>query len=339
LTRLITVDKADFLLVQGGEERGLIYQDIASEHKIISLLLHNSQDTLTERVLDNYERYKYFFRSGVPNATSAIEGMVDSIVACREHTGYNKIAFVYHDIPRIEEDFFIPITDALVKKGFEVVYETAVQLDSVDFTSYFVRAESSGAEILYPFIFGPAGISFVKEYTERESPMVMWGGVAMGSMNDFWNVTDGKCEYISLNAYPVVTGYPLTSKTLKTNEYYCERWGQGITPMAASAYDALRFVLFDAIKQAGTIEPERVIEKLEEIDVETSLARHFIFTESHDVFVGKGGPNRLSEDYMLVALFQWQNGLLVPVYPIELMDEVGATYVFPRWSGPWDNLG
>jgi hypothetical protein len=36
--------------------------------------------------------------------------------------------------------------------------------------------------------------------------------------------------------------------------------------------------------------------------------------------------------------FQWQDGVLVPVYPIWLMEEAGATYTFPDWPGPWDNL-
>ena len=26
----------------------------------------------------------------------------------------------------------------------------------------------------------------------------------------------------------------------------------------------------------------------------------------------------------------------VPVYPQEIMEEAGATYTYPPWSGPWD---
>jgi hypothetical protein len=94
--------------------------------------------------------------------------------------------------------------------------------------------------------------------------------------------------------------------------------------------------LLNAIKRAGTIETEAVIEALEETDIETSICRRFVFTSSHDIFVGEAGPNRLSEDYFFVALFQWQDGAQVPVYPIELMQEAGATYLFPDWAGPWD---
>jgi len=75
---------------------------------------------------------------------------------------------------------------------------------------------------------------------------------------------------------------------------------------------------------------------LETVDVETSLARHFVFTSSHDIMIGKAGPNRPSEDYFCICVFQWQNGELVPVYPKEIMEEARATFMFPDWPGPWD---
>jgi hypothetical protein len=50
----------------------------------------------------------------------------------------------------------------------------------------------------------------------------------------------------------------------------------------------------------------------------------------------EAGPNRPEEDYLIVSLFQWQNGVQVPVYPIEIMEDAGGTYKFPDWPGPWD---
>jgi hypothetical protein len=45
------------------------------------------------------------------------------------------------------------------------------------------------------------------------------------------------------------------------------------------------------------------------------------------------------EDGFISALFQWQeNGMLAPIYPNQLMEEVGASYIFPDWAGPWDNI-
>ena len=68
-TRLITVDKADFTLSAWG---GLLYREIASEHKKIFFTIYDQHDELTQGVLDNYDKYKYYFRAGVGNETEAI---------------------------------------------------------------------------------------------------------------------------------------------------------------------------------------------------------------------------------------------------------------------------
>ena len=330
ITRLITVDEADFIVSAG---YGLTYREIAFEHKKILFTVFDPRDELTQGVLDNYDRYKYYFRSGTGNVTAAVEGVTESIFVCRNHTGFNKIGFIYgFSIKSIVSS----IIDSLEELGFEVVLSEPVASDVVDFSSHFARAEAAGVEILCPYIFGSAGIPFVKEYHDRQSPMVMWGDVRVSSTNDFWQITEGKCEHITSSSYPVVVGYPLTSKTVATRDAYNERWGEEISSNAAAAYDTIRFILPDAIERAGTIETDAVIEALEETDIETSICRHFIFTSSHDMLVGEAGPNKLSEDYFFVAMFQWQNGVQVPVYPIELMEEAGATLTFPIWSGPWD---
>jgi len=100
-------------------------------------------------------------------------------------------------------------------------------------------------------------------------------------------------------------------------------------------YDVVRYVLPDAIERAGTIETDAVIEALEATSIETSLARNFKFTTDHDIMVGEN-PNDPSNDYYIAIYFQWQDGDLVPVYPKKIMEEAGATYIFPDWDGPWN---
>jgi branched-chain amino acid transport system substrate-binding protein len=328
MTRLVTVDEADFIISLG---YGLTYREIAFEHTKILFTTYESMDELTQGVLDNYDRYKYYFRAGSGNNTAGMESIIDSIVACRNHTSFNKVAFIYWFLV---EDFVSSMTDSLEKQGFDVVLSAPIT-DVLDFSSAFAKVEEAGAEILFPIIFGTAGIQFVKEYYERQSPMVMWGNLQMGATNEFWEITEGKCEHMTCGGYSIVAGYPLTTKTLPTKDAYLERWGEEITSNAAVAYDIVRFILADAIERAGTTETEAVIKALEETDIETSLVRHFVFSSSHDIMSVKGPEQK---DYFFTATFQWQDGVLVPVYPIEMMNEVGASYTFPPWPGPWDNI-
>ena len=84
LTRLITYEKVDFIIGQAPGESGFVIQDIISEHEKIFLAVLGSLDNVTQRVIDNYRDYKYFFRVFQMNDTSIGKGMTDSILLIRE---------------------------------------------------------------------------------------------------------------------------------------------------------------------------------------------------------------------------------------------------------------
>ena len=335
LTRLITYHNVDFVIGGASGEAGFVCQEIVSEHKKIFLSYAGTSDALTQRVLDEYEKYKYYFKIGA-NDSSISQGIADSRFLLRESTGFNKVGFLAEDLTRNNgiiarmESFFSEAN------GFDLVYKGRFPLGTFDLSSYFAAAEAAETEILIPLIAGDSGIPFVKEYYDRQSPMIIYGGsLAKIRFPESWEWTDGKCEYIVVSTESVTTGYPLTSKTLPTRDAFINRWGATPSTVGARAYDILRFILPDAIERVGTIETNAVIEALEETSIEISLAQNFVFTSSHDTLMGEH-PNNPAEDHMLTILFQWQDGVQVPVYPKEIMEEAGATYMFPDWPGPWD---
>ncbi len=331
LTRLLTYHEVDFVYsgIYGGED--LVVQDMIADHKTI-MFSHSNVDELTERVLNDYDRYKYFFRVNF-NATSTGQGMIDGFLHIRELTGFNKVGVIAEEA--WTKEIIEGLNAVLPQLGFEIVYIKTIPIGTADFTSYFAAAESAEVEIMVPLI-AFTDIPFVKEYHERQSPMIVYGGILSAvSEPDGWESTDGKCAYVSTYANPTTAGYPLTSRTLAFREAYINRWGGPILWSAALAFDVLRFILPDAVKRAGTTETEAVIKALEETSVKTTSARNFVFTSSHDVMMGEN-PNNPDADYMLAIYFQWIDGKQVPVYPKKIMEEAGVTYTFPDWSGPWN---
>jgi branched-chain amino acid transport system substrate-binding protein len=333
LVRLITVDKADCVITPNAITI-IPFQDICSQQKKILFSVRSAFNELTQRVIDDYDRYKYFFRVMNPNVTALVSFYADSLLTLREYTGFNKIALLVHDsgaLPAMETE----LNKILLSNGFEIVFNTKVPLGTTDFSSYLARIENSGAEILYPLLAG-GHVSLSNEWHERESPFVIWGNVGNAGDHDFYNLTKTRGEFISNNGWPVIAGYPLTSKTVPAGDAYLERWDENmLNSQAAAAYDIVRFILPDAILRAGTTETESLIIALENTDIETSLARHFRFTSSHDVLVNVAGSSLLSESCVVPCMFQWQNGTQVPVYPRAMMEEAGATYKYPHWQGPW----
>jgi len=333
LTRLITLDEADYIITPNAVTI-IPYQDVCSQQKKILFSVRSAFVELTQRVIDDYDKYRYFFRVMNPNVTALVSFYADSALTLREYTGFNKIALLVHDSGALP-DMASGLSKILLANGFEIVFNTEIPVATTDFSSYLARIESSGAEVLYPLLaLGQVALS--KEWCGREAPFVIWGNVGNAGDRDFYNLTQTKGEFVSFNGWPVVAGYPLTSKTVPAGEAYLERWGENMpNSQVAAAYDVVRFIIPDAIKRAGTSDVEAVIMALEQTDVETTLAQHFRFTASHDVMVSAPGPNMLRENHVVPCMFQWQNGTQIPVYPKEMMEEAGATYKFPRWSGPW----
>lgn len=334
-TKLITLDKADYIIASAVGIT-LTYQEICSQHKKILFTTTDINNMLTQRVTEDYNKYKYFFRTGFGNETAARKGSLDSILTLRNYTGFNKIGYLYHDFASSGWKLYVSLlVDSLVENGFEVVYDVMVPLDVMDFTSYLAAAEAAGVEILTTFIVGSTSIPLVREWYDRQSPFVLWGVLGDVGTTDVWDMMEGKCECVSAVGYPVTSGYPLTSKTIPFRETYIARWGELPISFGAIAYDVVRFILPDAMRRAGTAEPEALVEALEKTDVETSSARRFVFTSSHDTMMGKN-PNDPEADHMLVCYFQWQDGIQVLVYPQELMEDMGVTYTYPDWLGPWN---
>jgi len=331
LTKLLTVDKADYVISAAGYVQ--VYQDICSQHQKIFFSTGSLSDNDSQRVLDNYDKYKYFFRPQT-NASAAIAGGIGGLLVLKNYTGFNKVAFLTEDLSFYSQ-WAEGLKVLLPKFGFEVVYSRLFPPGTKDFTSYLSAIEASGAQILDSAVLSESGFSLVEEYAERQSPFVMWGHIGLAAGSNFWALTGGKCDSISTVGYPVTAGYALTNKTLATRDAYMQRWGEVPNMVATNFYDIVRFVLPDAIKRAGTTETEAVIKTLETTNVETSSARHFVFTSSHDGYVAWAAPNVMSTDFLFYCTYQWQNGSQVPVSPKQLSLEAGTTYEYPSWKGPW----
>ncbi|UCC58256.1 MAG: ABC transporter substrate-binding protein [Candidatus Bathyarchaeum sp.] len=331
LAKLISNDQVDFII--GGALSGdsiFACQEVIAEQKKI-FFCGPTDDEFTQRVLDDYDKYKYYFNFQL-NASSIFRGMTTYLLFCREMTGFNKVGYL-----GLDTDFAKGIMEGLdhflPDNGFDLVYKGAYPMGTVDFSSYFAAAESAGVEIMVPLIISGA-VPVVKEYHDRQSPLVIYDGILAEIGNpESWVITDGKCNYVTVSVNAVTAGYPLTNKTLPAREAYIDRWGE--YPAGLVVYDICRFILPDAIERAGTIETDAVIEALEETNIETSGSRNFAFTKSHSRMISED-PNDPDADYSPYTLFQWQNGEQVPVYPKKIMEKARATYIYPPWPGPWD---
>ncbi len=339
MTRLITVDKADFVVSSAATSTYFFpLESICAQNKKIMFTVAANLDNFSQQVLDDYNNYKFVFKFLATNTTTIANNILDYTLAIGNYSGFTKIGLFGQDTT-ILKAITTKLNSELPTKGFQIVYNGKCPGATTDFTSYFSAIEASGAQMLVVFLYYQQSVPFVKEWFDRQSPVIMLGLLAGTSDPVFWDSTGGKCECISTMNSPVISGYNLTNKSAATRDAYLKRWGTNLpNTMAAAVYDGVRFILPEAIKRAGTIETDSVIKTLETLDVETSLARHFIYTKAHDIMMSRIGSTIPPEEYQLNALVQWQaNKTLVPVVPETLMKEAGYTYEYPPWKGPWSN--
>lgn len=331
--RLLHYHDVDFIIAQmGGDDICYTIQDMIVEDKTIVLAASGDSDGLTQRVLDDYDRYKYFFRTFL-NTSSLTQNILAGLLLCREITGFNRIGYLGED-KAAAQNLMNEFDSCLPENGFELVYQGRYFSDILDCTSYFAAAEAAGTEILVVLSMKSEGVFIVKEYHERQSPMLLIGAMLRAGINtiDGWEISEGKCNYVSMFTFPTGVDYSWTSKTLPVKDAYFNRWNEPMENSAVTTYNPL-LILADAIERAGTIETDAVIAALERTSIETMDSRDFVFTSSHDAMMGDW--NDPESDHLIRIQFQWQNGQLVPVFPKWVRDEVNATYIFPDWPGPW----
>jgi len=336
LNRLISIDKADYVL-SAPNTNGLVYQDICCTQKKILFTLGVTLENLTQRVADNYDQYKYYFRAEWnPNSTAINMAHIQSLAVLKNSTGFTKIGYLLIDSTQTRMAAGPMLDSELPKFGFQIVYHTFFSPSTIDFTSYFAQAEASGAQILFVLLPSvPKSFPLINEWYDRQSPMLICGSIYGVPDPTFWNTTSAKTNCVLSLSSAVVLGYPLTDKTIPVREAYQTRWGVTMTAGAAAAYDTVKYLLTDAINRAGTTESNAVIKTLETANIDTVLAKGFQFTSNHDILIDALGMTSLSQSNLLFIVAQWQNGVLVPIFPESLRIAAGANLKYPPWNGPW----
>jgi branched-chain amino acid transport system substrate-binding protein len=335
LNKLIAIDKADYIIAHSTFD--LSYQDICSQQKKIFFSLIDPKENLTQRVIDNYEKYKYTFRGEyLANATTMDLAHVQSLAVLKNTTGFDKVGYLVIDNPTTRQQTLPYFESELPKLGYQIVYRSLFPLTTTDFTSYFAQAEAAQTQVLF-VIQGtvPGCAAIVNEWHNRESPMLLCGDMMGVPDYTFWNFTSGNTEYVLTKNVGLSLLYPITKETISVRDAFLSRWGEPMRASSASAYDVVKFFLAGAINRAGTTETEAVIKALEDTNADTVLTNNFRFTSDHDIYVEASGMVNLSHGTLLYLVIQWQNGIQVPIFPDSLRIAAGATLKYPPWMGPW----
>jgi branched-chain amino acid transport system substrate-binding protein len=305
--RVITRDKADFLIGGFRSEAVLAMQEVAMDYKKIFLGAGAADARLGEHVETNYDRYKYWFRVTPVKAPDLFR----TLMAVLDTIGDQVRQSLKKDKPRVAliaekavwtEPIVKGIQATLPKMNMELVGTWQPSAVATDVTAELSAIERAEADIVFTLLSGPVGISLGRQMGERNLKAVAWGINVEGQKDEFWQASAGKAQFVStLDTYSEVE---MTPKTIPFVRAFKQRYKKAPTYNAAT-YDAI-MILKSAIEQAGTTDADRlvpVIEKMEHI----GTAGTDTWDKRHDLVWAVGKTAGIA--------VQWQDGKKVPFWP------------------------
>ena len=307
IERVITRDKADFLIGGFRSEAVLAMQEVAMDYKKIFLGAGAAHSKLGLNVEQNYERYKYWFRVAptkdvdLARTLFAVLGSIGQQIRTDLKTDTPKVAIL------AEKAVW---TEALVGAAqknlpalkMEVVGTWQPSATATDVTAELSAIDRAGAHIVFTMLSGPVGISVGRQMGEHNMKAVAWGINVEGQKEEFWQATAGKAQFVStLDTYSEVE---MTPKTIPFVQAFKQRYKKAPTYTAAT-YDAI-MLLKAVIEQEGTTNADKLVAAIEKIE-HVGTGSTASWDKRHDLNWAVGKTAGIA--------VQWQDGQKVPFWP------------------------
>jgi len=323
--RLILNKGADFIV--GGPNRSeaaLAAMSLLSKHKKVSIV---TSGVLTPKyhqtVAENYDKFKYAFRIH-GEAVNLIGEIIANFADLKEKHGLTKVFIMAQDVSHARGAAEV-MGKVAGSKGFEVTGTEIYPTGATDFSMGLLKARSTGAQIINIWMDMPESAILLKQWYDLKIPALPFGStLAAAEQPGFWDATEGKGEYTLCNVVNAGNApSEATPWTMKFYNAYTEKWGVEPEGLGASSSYMAVYALKDAIERAGTIDSDKVITALENIDLMGVYGRLRFDPKTHQVI-----PSTDPEEGAVGSILQWQDGKRVVVYPKSIaMGEI----LLPPW--------
>lgn len=305
--RAITRDNVDFLMGTIRSEGALAVQEVAMDYQKIFMVCGSSETKMSDKVDEDYDRYKYWFRVTPVNNNSLgqLNFILVGMVAQKIYTQLGiapKVAILAEEA--VWTQAIVAAANAfLPPQGIEIVDVWKPSAEATSVAAELTAIKAAEANMIMTALSGTVGLVYGKEWAELEIPAASVGINVMAQADTFMPGTGGLANYeTTLNVY--ARDVQLTDKTKPFIDAFIAEMGEAPT-YNAGTYDAL-YILKEAIERAGSLDQDEIVEELEKTDYVGTPGR-VVFNDEHDVTWGPG--------YVTALGVQWQDGQLKGVWP------------------------
>lgn len=291
--KMVNQHAPDFIVGGYRTEALLSYLEVIMDNHVPFISIGADADILCQNVLDNYARYKYFFRTMPLNSTAFAGEFIAYIITLSSYLGgvyggtVDKVAILREDL-----GWTIPMSAALNAYlpmfGLTVVEDIAfpITVTLPEMASYWAQIDAAEAQITIPLISAEGGILMMDEYEVMQPGCLVAGIDKLSQFDTYWEDTNGACQY-EVIPQPVYKTNK-TSLTLPFWNSFIDMYDEEPFYTGAGAYDSIK-LLVDAVNETQSLNPDIIVGKLEGYDHTTPFqgaSGLIAFTPSHGLLEG-----------------------------------------------------
>ena len=273
------IDDVDFVLGGFSTEYVVAYREVAIDAKKIFMGCGASMGVLQYSVVDDYDRYKYWFKGTPYNETFLVKSLYKMMITI---SGLLKDELVAMG-PDVKDDYEVTAedklnvaivmenvawADAMVSAaqlylpvlGFGVVGTWRPSPTATDISTELTQIAAAKPHIIFTGFSGPVGSTYSRQRAELAIPALSLGINVKAQRKGHWTDTEGKCNgEIILDTW--AEGLQNTAKTTAFFDAFVAKTGE-YPIYTAATYDAI-YQLKSAIEATDSLDTDDIIPYLE----------------------------------------------------------------------------
>jgi len=307
--RAVGEDKVNAVIASYVSEVVLALEPWASRLKMPMITPGAASNEISKAVHNDYEKNKYTFHGYLTSAGLAQE-VCDAVKEILVQDRHFKSAVIMSEDAAWTKPLDVGYEECLPKAGLKVLDHIRFSPDTTDFTPIFNKIEALKPDVIITGI-AHVGVQPTVQWKTLQVPIPMIGISSQATNASFWKDTNGATLGVM---YQAVSGpdVAVSPKTIPFAENFKKRYGSFPSYCGYTAYDEVYYIV-DAIKRAGSTDPDKMVAALEKTDWIGTVGRVQFYDRSepftHAIKYGKD---------LSGLILQWQNGKQVTVWPKNL---------------------
>jgi branched-chain amino acid transport system substrate-binding protein len=282
-----------------------------------------ASNEITRPIHDDYDKNKYTFHGYLTSGAQA-QAVCDAAKDLLVDGMKMKTAVIMSEDAAWTKPLDAGYEECLPKAGLKVLDHVRFSPDTTDFTPIFNNFEGKKPDVIITGI-SHVGVQPTVQWKNQQVPVPMFGISAQALSPTFWADTNGSAEGIPSLAV-ATSNTAVTPKTKVFAAAFKAKFGSDPAYTGYTAYDDV-YIITDAIKRAGSTDPDKMVAELEKTDYIGTIGRVQFYGRDNQFTHGlKYGPDNVSG-----MIFQWQNGKQVTVWPAKVAD---GKLKYPSFSRP-----